>query len=98
MMLWVKLVLETLSEIDTPREMQEAIMTMPRELSQLYTRIITFLCHQKTKKVADRITRILGWLAYAKRPLKKHELLRGVALTPESPVLDRWDIIDGSAA
>ena len=97
MMLWVKLVLETLSDIDTPRELHEAITSMPQELSELYTRILTFLCHQKAKKVADRIIRILGWLAYTKRPLKKHELLRGVALTPESPVLDRWDTLDDSA-
>lgn len=81
----------------TPREMHEAITAMPQELSELYTEIIILLCQQKAKKVADRIVRILGWLAYTKRPLKKHELLRGVALTPESPVLDRWDTIDDSA-
>ncbi|KAK4194211.1 hypothetical protein QBC40DRAFT_291183 [Triangularia verruculosa] len=97
MMLWVRLVLESLSEVDTLRELHDAIKTMPRELSDLYDKILTSIAEQKGKRVADRILRILGWLVYAKRPLKAHEILHGVALTVESPVLGTWDMLDDSA-
>src|SRR4051812_47158310 len=100
MMLWVKLVLDTLSDVDTLRELYDAIMAMPRELSELYKRILTSICGGKDHNVADRsdrTMRILGWLVYAKRPLKKHEVLNAVALTVESSILSRWDMPDDSA-
>ncbi|KAK0752372.1 hypothetical protein B0T18DRAFT_89592 [Schizothecium vesticola] len=102
MMLWVKLVLDALSDVDTLRELYDAITSMPRELSKLYKRILTAICGEKGHNMADRSDRtiqILGWLIYAKRPLKKHEILNAVALTvgSESPVPSRWDMPDDSA-
>ena len=96
-MLWVRLVLNTLSDVNLLRELREAITAMPKELSELYGQILAFLCHQKGNKVVNRVKKILGWLVYAKRPLKKHEVLHGVALTAESPNLSKWDILDDSA-
>jgi hypothetical protein len=102
MMLWVKLVLDALSDVDTLRELYDAITAMPRELSKLYKRILTAICGEKGHNKADRsdrTMRILGWLVYAKRPLKKHEILNAVALTveSESPIPSRWDMPDDSA-
>ena len=101
MMLWVKLVLDTLSEVDTLRELHDAVMSMPRELSDLYKRILTSICdgkgHNVTDRSSDRTMRILGWLVHAKRPLKKHEVLTAVALTAESSISSRWDMPDDSA-
>jgi hypothetical protein len=100
MMLWVKLVLDTLSDVDTLRELHDAITAMPRELWELYKRILASMCGENGHSLADgsdRTMRILGWLVYAKRPLKIHEVLNAVALTPESSTLSRWDMPDDSA-
>ena len=37
--------------------------------------------------------RILAWLVFAKRPLKRYELFYGVSLTPDTPFLDGWSIL-----
>ncbi|KAI1734594.1 hypothetical protein F4680DRAFT_336723 [Xylaria scruposa] len=93
MFLWAKLVLDSLSEVDSLRELHDAITSMPRELPQLYARILqAFARDGKT----DKIMRVLAWLALVKRPLKRHELLHGVSITPETPILDKWDVLDGS--
>jgi hypothetical protein len=93
MFLWAKLVLDSLSEVDSIRELHTAITSMPRELPQLYTKIVETLAKDGR---TDKVMRILAWLALAKRPLKRHELIHGVSVTPETPVLTRWDVFDGS--
>ncbi|KAK4183141.1 hypothetical protein QBC35DRAFT_478452 [Podospora australis] len=97
MVLWARLVLDSLSDVDTLRELYDAIEAMPKELSNLYNKILTSMTEQKGERVAHRVLKILGWLVYAKRPLKSHEILHAVALTMESPVLDSWDVLDDSA-
>ncbi|GAB1314764.1 hypothetical protein MFIFM68171_04974 [Madurella fahalii] len=94
---YVRLVLDTLSDVDRLRELHDSITAMPSELSDLYGKILAALCQRKTDKVAGRVVRILAWLVYTKRPLKKFEVVHGVALTPESPVLDEWEMLDDSA-
>jgi len=36
---------------------------------------------------------MLRWISFAKRPLKKCELLSGMALTSETPVLDEKTVL-----
>ncbi len=94
MFLWAKLVLDSLSEVDSIRELHAAITSMPRELPQLYARILEAFARDGR---TDKVMRILAWLTFVKRPLKRHELLHGVSITPETPILNKWDILDASA-
>lgn len=88
MFLWAKLVMESLSDIDSIGELHDAITQMPQELPELYAKIIARLSQQSRSQSMEKIYRIFAWLAFAKRPLKRHELLHGAALTYEKPVLD----------
>ncbi|KAI1173029.1 hypothetical protein F4777DRAFT_601066 [Nemania sp. FL0916] len=91
MFLWAKLVLDSLFEVDSLRELHQAITSMPEELPELYTKILRDL----TKDCrADRVMKILAWLAFARRPLKRHELLHGVTITAETPIPSKWDVLD----
>ncbi len=47
MFLWVKLVLIALHDVDSMEELREAITTMPRELPQLYRKILERLLSQR---------------------------------------------------
>ncbi|KAI3318736.1 hypothetical protein HD806DRAFT_510815 [Xylariaceae sp. AK1471] len=93
MFLWAKLVLDSLSEVDSVRELHAAITSMPRELPQLYARILQAFARDGR---TDKVMRILTWLVLVKRPLKRHELLHGVSVTPETPLVTKWDVLDGS--
>jgi len=96
MFLWARLVLDTLSDVDSAKELHAAITSMPSELPQLYARILEALCPAAQDGRTSKVMRILAWLVFAKRPLKRHELLHGVSITPETPVLDKWNLLDGS--
>lgn len=96
MFLWARLVLDSLSDVDSAKELHAAITSMPNELPQLYARILEALCPTAQDGRASKVLRILAWLVFAKRPLKRHELLHGVSITPETPVLDKWNLLDGS--
>ncbi|RYC58773.1 hypothetical protein CHU98_g7433 [Xylaria longipes] len=97
MFLWARLVLDSLSDVDSVKELHEAITSMPGELPQLYTRILGILCPIAGDGRTDKVMRILAWLVFAKRPLKRHELLHGVSITPNTPALDEWNLLDASA-
>lgn len=97
MFLWARLVLDSVRDVDSMSELHEVITIMPRELSELYGQILSLLCQHQTEKRTERIMRTLAWVTFARRPLKRHEILHGVGVTPDRPVLDRWSMLDGSA-
>lgn len=97
MFLWAKLVLDSVSEVDSMSELHDAITTMPQKLSELYDQILKILCQQQAGKRTEKIMRTLAWVTFARRPLKRNEILHGVGVTSEAPVLDRWSMLDGSA-
>lgn len=95
--LWAKLVLSLVRDADSVSELHDALITMPQELSELYGRILDLLCTNQTEERTERMMRTLAWITFAKRPLMCHEILHGVALTSENPVLDTWNRLDRSA-
>ena len=97
MFLWAKLVLDSASDVDSMSELHYAITTMPQKLSELYDKIFDNLCQQQAGKQTDKIMRFLFWLTFAKRLLTLNEILQGVSITPETPVLHRWTMLDKSA-
>ncbi|KAI0976556.1 hypothetical protein F4678DRAFT_413747 [Xylaria arbuscula] len=96
MFLWARLVLDSISDVDSVKELHAAITSMPSELPQLYARILEALCPTDRDGRRSKVMSILAWLVFARRPLKRHELLHGVSITPETPVLDKWNLLDGS--
>ncbi|RYP76705.1 hypothetical protein DL770_007179 [Monosporascus sp. CRB-9-2] len=86
-------VMESLSDIDSIEELHTAITQMPKELPKLYAAIIDRLSRQTEVQSMEKVYRILAWLIFSKRPLKRHELLHGAALTYENPFLDRWNML-----
>ena len=97
MFLWVKLVLTSLDDVDSLEELYEAITAMPRELPQLYDKILERLLSKHGEKASHKILRILSWLAFARGPLKRHELLHGASITPETPTLASWNALQSTA-
>ncbi|KAI0376508.1 hypothetical protein F5Y04DRAFT_209138 [Hypomontagnella monticulosa] len=96
MFLWARLVLDSISDIDSTAELHEAITKMPRELPKLYDAITYRLCH-KVGPGLTKISKIFTWLLFSKRPLRMNEVLHGVAITPETPRLNQWNKIHNTA-
>ncbi|GAW26011.1 hypothetical protein SAMD00023353_1801460 [Rosellinia necatrix] len=51
---------------------------MPRELPELYARILETLAR---KGRTDKVMKVLAWITLVKRPLECHELLHGMSVT-----------------
>lgn len=79
--------------MDSIGELHAAITQMPKELPRLYATIIERLSHRFGVQSMGKIYRILTWLTFSKRPLRRHELLHGASLTYESHVLDKWNML-----
>ncbi|KAH7302967.1 hypothetical protein B0I35DRAFT_447536 [Stachybotrys elegans] len=97
MFLWVRLVLDILSDIDSLGELHSAIMAMPKELPQLYRRILDRMFHGLTDHQINNLRRILAWLAFAKRPLKRHELLHVALITYNDLLPTKRDVLHATA-
>ncbi|KAK3368309.1 hypothetical protein B0H63DRAFT_488235 [Podospora didyma] len=81
-LLWARVFLDNFSGLSTICAIQGAAKTMPQELHELYQRIIYSLVGQKpfSDRRAYLTSVFLCWLALAKRPMMKHEILHGVML------------------
>ncbi|KPM37326.1 hypothetical protein AK830_g9237 [Neonectria ditissima] len=75
MFLWARLILEYLSSnmFFNQDEVKLAINTLPRKLSEFYGRILSQVTARFDARSISRMKSILGWIAFAKRPLKKAE-------------------------
>ncbi|KAM7204012.1 putative NACHT domain containing protein [Rhypophila sp. PSN 637] len=81
MFLWAKLVLNYLATnmFLNKSEVLEAVDVLPRELSDFYGRILTQLLANFDNRSVTRLQSILGWIAFAKRPLRRAELRSALA-------------------
>ena len=87
MFLWVRLVLNTLENAWTIRELKEAVDSFPKELGELYSQILGSMKVQLSQNDYTKALRVLGWLAFSKRSLRSYELQHAVALHSNAPVL-----------
>lgn len=85
MFLWARLVLEYLTTNMFVRksEVMESIDTLPRKLSDFYGQILAQLMSHFDNRSVGRLQSILGWIAFAKRPLRKAELRAALSFLPE---------------
>ena len=64
-----------------------ALETLPNELNDTYDEVLKRILTQGEEDV-KLAKRVLGWLLYAKRPLKTRELQHALSVTPNSRELD----------
>lgn len=70
-------------------EIKQSVNQLPKKLAEFYDKILTQILVQLDSRSIDRIRCILGWVAFAKRPLQKLEFLSAVTFSPGDPGVDR---------
>ena len=85
MFLWARLVLEYLTTNMFVRksEVMESVDMLPRKLSDFYGQILAQLMSHFDNRSVSRLQSIMGWIAFAKRPLRKAELRAALSFLPE---------------
>ena len=88
MFLWVRLVLSSLEHACSIHELGAAVNAFPNELARVYGRILELIRFRLRREDYDRVLRILGWIAFAKRPLRVYELQYAAILHLDTTVID----------
>ncbi|KAH7241487.1 hypothetical protein BKA59DRAFT_529143 [Fusarium tricinctum] len=70
-------------------EIKHSVKQLPQKLGDFYQRILTQILIQLDARSLDRIKCVFGWIAFAKRPLRKLELLSAIALSAGDPSVSR---------
>ncbi|ORX96342.1 hypothetical protein BCR34DRAFT_181469 [Clohesyomyces aquaticus] len=83
MFLYARLVLDYLTAniFYSGEEIKSSIYELPPTLADFYHKILTQILVRLDARSVDRIKCMLGWIAFAKRPLKKLELLSAVSFS-----------------
>jgi len=85
--------IELLARKHNPRDVKNALKTLPEKLQDSYGEIINRICGQDPEDV-ELAKRVLVWISYAKRPLKSAELQEALSVTPDSTELDESAFTD----
>ncbi|KAH8690624.1 NACHT domain protein [Talaromyces proteolyticus] len=88
MFLWARLVLDYLTHnmFYNNREIWDAIETLPRKLAEFYERVLVQMMTNFDSRSVDRMRSIFGWIAFAKRPLRKFELRSALSFDARDPM------------
>ncbi|RSL79211.1 hypothetical protein CEP52_017550 [Fusarium oligoseptatum] len=91
MFLYARLVMDYLASniFYNGDEIKQSVNQLPKKLAEFYDKILTQILVQLDSRSIDRIRCILGWVAFAKRPLQKLEFLSAVTFSPGDPGVDR---------
>ncbi|KAE9985892.1 hypothetical protein EG328_006732 [Venturia inaequalis] len=90
MFLWARLVLDVLAtEAFDGQGMRDAVDIIPRELKEFYRRIWVRIEARFQSHSLEKIRRMLSWIMFAKRPLKKYELRTVLAFNEPNNGLER---------
>ncbi|KAF5675816.1 NACHT domain-containing protein [Fusarium heterosporum] len=83
MFLYARLVMDYLASniFYNGREIMDSVKQLPQKLTDFYQRILTQILIQLDSRSVDRIRCVLGWIAFAKRPLCKPELLSAITFS-----------------
>ena len=76
--LWTSLVVKELEETISEQQVHEVLESVPKEIDDLYTRILTNI--SATPKTAELCKTVLRWAACAARPLSVEELREALRL------------------
>ncbi|KAK2007912.1 WD40 repeat-like protein [Colletotrichum eremochloae] len=85
MFLWARLVLNYLMNNLFVRKSQvmDVVNTLPRELSEFYGQILVQIISHFGQLSVSLLQSIMGWIAFAKRPLRKAELRSALSFSAE---------------
>ncbi|EHK45148.1 hypothetical protein TRIATDRAFT_198926 [Trichoderma atroviride IMI 206040] len=81
MFLWARLVIEYMkgNMFYNRDEFLEAAHSFPRELSEIFGRLLSQILAGLDERSVRRLGSVLNWIAFAKRPLRSPELLSALA-------------------
>lgn len=82
MFLWVRLVLDSLEAVYSPKGLRSLIKDLPSDLEALYGRILHRLSNARGAESYGGVSIILSWIYFSRRPLHKLELLHRLAISP----------------
>ncbi|KAI8722914.1 NACHT domain-containing protein [Fusarium sp. LHS14.1] len=90
MFLWARLVLDYLASNMFLRreEILSAADALPQALQQFYEKILTQIISHFDERSIARMRSIFGWIAFAKRPLRKAEFRSALAFSSGDPTVD----------
>jgi hypothetical protein len=80
MFLWARLVLMALEDASNMKELKDMARTFPKDFENVYSQILANIRQRVGVGQYDKVLRILGWVAFAKRRIKSHELQWGLVL------------------
>ncbi|KAK1246773.1 hypothetical protein MKX08_000575 [Trichoderma sp. CBMAI-0020] len=81
MFLWAKLVIEYMkgNMFYNRNEFLEAANSFPQELSEIFGHLLSRISKSLDERSVQRLSSVLSWIAFAKRPLRSPELLSALA-------------------
>ncbi|KAE8445745.1 hypothetical protein EG329_012924 [Mollisiaceae sp. DMI_Dod_QoI] len=87
MFLYARLVLDYLAKniFYSGEEMRISVQELPDQLSEFYRRILSQILIQLDARSVNRVRCIFGWIAFAKRPLKRMEFLSAITFSSGDP-------------
>ncbi|CAK7201606.1 hypothetical protein SEUCBS139899_004314 [Sporothrix eucalyptigena] len=91
MFLYARLVLDYIASnlFYTRQELFDSVSMLPAELASFYRSVFLRMLNNLDARSVDRVRCILGWVAFAKRPLKKLEFMSAVTFSQGNPAVDR---------
>ncbi|KAL5120621.1 hypothetical protein ACEQ8H_001369 [Pleosporales sp. CAS-2024a] len=83
MFLYARLVLDYINAnlFYSGDELRAAINQLPDSLNEFYQKLLSQILSRLNEQSQDRVRCIFGWIAFAKRPLKKLEFLSALSFT-----------------
>ncbi|KAM0420431.1 hypothetical protein ACHAPT_011852 [Fusarium lateritium] len=91
MFLYARLVMDHLASniFYSGHEIKQSVNQLPKKLADFYHKTLAQIVVRLDSRSVDRIRCILGWVAFAKRPLQKLEFLSAITFSPGDPGVDR---------
>ncbi|KAJ1333131.1 ankyrin repeat domain-containing protein 50 [Microdochium nivale] len=89
MFLYAKLVVDYLSHniINSTAEILKSVNELPKKIVDFYQKILSQILTHLDGRSITRLKSVCSWIAYSKRPLKKHELLSALSFDFEEPYI-----------
>ncbi|TDZ16659.1 hypothetical protein Cob_v010443 [Colletotrichum orbiculare MAFF 240422] len=69
-------------------ELVQAVDALPQELSEFYGQILAKITSHFDQRSISRLQSIMGWIAFAKRPLRKAELRSALSFSAKDDAVD----------
>ncbi|KAL3453194.1 hypothetical protein BJX65DRAFT_116927 [Aspergillus insuetus] len=80
MFLWVRLVSSSLRQAVTLTELRDIVKKLPKGLEEMYRRIVHQILESSSDSQRAIKLRVLFWMVYGRKPLKKYEILSGASI------------------